>query len=109
MIQQGTHYVLPNEPCFNLSERDFMSPMGQVHRYRIYVVVRGDKLVPHYEDMGPASDRTKPPIRIPGGVIDPVSKRIYIEHTVNQLREIMDSVRARQAWDYSDMPSIFSR
>lgn len=90
MLEIGTNYILPDEPCFNLSELNLMSPTGW-RRYRIYVVMRNDKLTRYLEDMGASKDFKHDQIRIPGGVID--GKKIYIEHTVNELRGIADQMK----------------
>lgn len=90
MLEIGTNYILNDEPCFNLSELNLMSPMGW-RRYRIYMVMRDDKLAKYQEDMGDAKDFKHDQIRIPGGVID--GEKIYIEHTVNELREIADQLK----------------
>ena len=90
MLEIGTNYILDDEPCFGLREENFQSPTGW-RRYRIYLVVRNDKLAKYQEDMGAAKDFKHDQIRIPGGVID--GKKIYIEHTVNELRAIADQMK----------------
>jgi len=89
-MEIATNYILDNEPCFNLSELNLQSPLG-LRRFRIYMVVRNDKLAKYQEDMGDAKDFKHDQIRIPGGVID--GEKIYIEHTVNELREIADQLK----------------
>ena len=102
MIELGTSYILPNEPCFNLSELDLMSPMGEKRRYRVYIVVRNDRLARYQEDLGAAENFKTDQIRVAGGVVDAQTKRIFIEHTVNELREIIDTLRARDSFDILD-------
>jgi len=106
MIEIGTSYVLPDEPCFNLSELDLLSPTGERRRYRVYMVVRGDKLAKHQEDMGPAKSFKTDQVRVLGGFIDEDSKRIYIEHTVNELRGIVEQLRVRQWFDKRELVGL---
>ena len=89
-LEIGTNYILPDEPCFTLSELDEMTPTG-LRRVRNYFVIRGDKIAKYREDMGDAKDFKTDQRRILGGV--KIGEKIYIEHTVNELREIADQMK----------------
>lgn len=92
----GTSYVLPSEPAFNLSEVNLQSPGSRGwRRYQVITVVRNDQLADHKIDLGPAKDFKADQIRIPGGVVDEVSGKIYIEHTVQELQAIADKERLK--------------
>lgn len=91
----GTHYVTPDEPCFSLKEVNLRTPDSKgIHRYMIVTVVRNDKLAEHRRDLGPASAFTMEEFVVPGGMTDPINKRIYIEETVGRLMQIADELRA---------------
>ena len=66
------------------------------HRYQIITVVRNDELVEWHHDMGPATKfKGIDQFRIPGGVRDERTRRIYIEHTVGELQDIANQLRTR--------------
>ena len=88
MLWAGTTDIRPDEPAFSLSELNMQSPYGEMRRYRVICVVRGDKLAQHFEDLGPAKSFISPLFRIPGGVSD--GKRIEIVHSVAELVDIAE-------------------
>ncbi len=91
----GTTVLSPDEPCFNLSEINLQAPDSRGwRRYQVLLVVRGDRLAEFRSDLGPARRFTAQQFRIPGGVRDEVSGRIEILHTVGELRDIADRLRA---------------
>jgi len=103
MLEIGTDYVLDNEPCYNLSELNLMSPQSKLRRYRVYIVIRGDRMAKHMEDLGPAKMFHSDEFRIPGGVVNEVSKRIDIEHTVAELRDIADTLRESNGFNKREL------
>lgn len=53
-----TDYVLPDEACHGLLERDQMVPVGKglaLHRIQEVFVVRGDAIAAYQTDLGPSS------------------------------------------------------
>jgi hypothetical protein len=106
-LEIATDYVSLNEPCFNLAEMDKQSAGNKGwHRYRILVVVRGDRLVEHWEDMGETRLFKADQIRILGGTIN--NGRIQIEHTVGELMDIADKVRETVRWDKCELAGVNS-
>mgnify|MGYP001575673000 CR=1 FL=1 len=97
LLTLATPVISLDEPCFLLIEEHLQSPGAKgLHRYNIVTVVRNDELVEWHHDMGSAKKfRDVDQFRIPGGVQDPRTKRLYIEHTVGELREIADILRSR--------------
>ena len=89
----GTNYVVADEPCFAITEIDGMSPKGQMHRYRKIMVVRNGRIAEYVEDMGLAKKQKHNQCRIMGGCVDEHSGRIFIEHTVAELREIAETMK----------------
>jgi len=91
----GTHYILPDEPCYGLYELNFQSPGNKgFHRYQIILVIRGDRLAEYRQDMGLAKKYKGDQVRIPGGVKDETTGRITIVHTVAELQELAEYIRA---------------
>jgi len=72
---------------------------GELRRYQVYVVVRNDKLATYRKDMGATKNFKTDQIRILGGVIDEVTGKLYIEHTVGELRTIAGQLRAQRGFD----------
>ena len=92
----GVLQVSPDEPCFSLSEINLQSPGSRGwRRYQIIYVVRNDRLAEHRVDLGPARKFRASQFRIPGGVMSTVTGRGEILHTVAELQEIADHLRAR--------------
>ena len=56
-------------------------------------MVRSDRLATFKEDLGPAKDFTVDQFQIPAWVMDDITGRVEIFHTVGQLREIADTMR----------------
>lgn len=97
LLHLATPVISNDEPCFMLVEEHIQAPNASgFRRYQIITVVRNDELVEWHHDMGPAKKfKNIDMFRIPGGVRDEVTKRLYIEHTVGELREIADQLRSR--------------
>jgi len=92
-VYPATNYVRLDEPCLNLKEEDIVNPKGKRRRFRIFAVIRNDKIAEHWEDLGPSEKfRGQEQIRILGGGRDPDTGRIWIEHTVGELLEIAQEV-----------------
>ena len=90
----ATNMVRLDEPCFSLVEMNLQSPgSAGWHRYQILHVVRHDRLSEYRVDLGPAASIKANQFRVPGGVIDEVSGRIEILHTVGELMDIADYLR----------------
>lgn len=75
-LVQATTYVLGDEKALVLYEENKMSPMGSRRRYEVIWVVRDDKPAEYRTDMGAVTNVDL--VRIPS----------YMEHTVNELREM---------------------
>ena len=98
MLEPVTTYLLDNEPCFLLTEMN--APVkGTQHRFRYTYVMRSDRIAKHTQDLGLAKLYKHDQFRIPGGMIDPTTKRIWIEHTVSELRTIADSLQASKGFN----------
>ena len=98
----GTDFVLNNEPCVNLSERDLMGPEGQWHRYEILLIIRNWMPYEYRRDMGLALKwKGIDPIRVMGGVLDGDILEAY--ETVDSMREIALEMRARPAFSLSEI------
>ena len=97
LLTLATPVISPDEPAFLLVEEYLQSPGSKgFHRYQIVTVVRNDELVEWRHDMGPARRfKNIDQFRIPGGVRDDRTRRIYIEHTVGELQEIANMLRSR--------------
>ena len=89
-----TDRVFPDDPAYGLYELNYPAQgTGSWHRYQIIQVMRGDRVVEHRTDLGPAKKYSAiPQIRIPGGVVLD-SGRFEVVHTVGELREIADQMR----------------
>lgn len=97
LLHLATPVISNDEPCFMLVEEHIQAPNASgFRRYQIITVVRNDELVEWHHDMGPAKKfKNIDMFRIPGGVRDPETQRLYIEHTVGELRDIADTLRSR--------------
>lgn len=80
----GTTFVLGDEKAFSLCEFNLLSPTGLRRRYEIIKVMRDDKMSEYRRDMGKVTKLDQ--IRIPS----------YLEHTVNELREMANQLREKQ-------------
>lgn len=102
MLKRGTHFVINDEPCFGLSEINQMAPDNSAwHRYQLIEVVRDDRIATYRKDMGLAKDFTADQFTIPGGAID--KGKIYIEHTVGELKDIAFQLRERPSFDKKEL------
>ena len=91
----GTTVVRMDEPCLQLSEVNLQSPDSRGwRRYQILYVMRGDRPSEFRLDLGPASEYRACQFRVPGGALDEASGRYHVEHTVGELRDIADHLRA---------------
>lgn len=87
--------VSDDEPCLELREVVRMAPGNKGwRRAQIITVVLNDRPAEYAQDLGPRWRFNAQEFRIPGGVVDERTKRIEIEHTVGELREIAQKLRA---------------
>lgn len=90
----GTLHVRMDEPCFSLKEHNLQSPGSRGwRRYQIIKVVRDDKVTEFRRDLGAARRFKAKQIQIPGGIVDQVTGRGLILHTVGELMDMADSWR----------------
>jgi len=68
-------------------------------------VIRGDRIAKYIEDMG-VSKGQGDGCRILGGVIDPDTQRIFIEHTVGELRAIASKLKERPLFDKRELAGV---
>jgi len=107
-VDEITRLVSDDEMCFSLREINKPSGKKGMHRFQELQVVRYDKLVTAYVDLGPSYMFTADPIFIPGGQV--VNGRGEAWHTVAELREIAEEFRGRPVFRYfepSDLQSAF--
>jgi len=110
-VDEITRLVSDDEMCFSLREiNNTTDKKGyyRMHRFQELRVVRQDRLVTAYVDLGPSYMFTADPIFIPGGQV--VNGRGEAWHTVAELREIAEEFRGRPAHRYfelSDLQSAF--
>jgi hypothetical protein len=94
LIETATIAVSLDEPAFELKELNLQGPPAKGwRRYQLIRVVRSDRLATFKEDLGPAKDFTVDQFQIPAWVMDDITGRVEIFHTVGQLREIADTMR----------------
>jgi len=86
-----------DELAYSLSELTQPSPLGAPRRFQIILVVRNDVLTEYRIDLGPSSNFTTPEFRIPGGVIDEITGRGEMLHTVGELKDIATEMREHKA------------
>ena len=86
-----------DELAYSLSELIQPSPLGAPRRFQIILVVRNDVLTEYRTDLGPSSNFTTPEFRIPGGVIDEITGRGEMLHTVGELKDIAIEMREHKA------------
>ena len=104
MLEIATSYVLNDEPALGLSEVNLVSPeTHQWHRYQIIRVVRDDKVAEYREDMGPSKNFTDCQRLIPGGAIDPSTKKMYIEETVGSLRTYSQQMKDKPTINVAEL------
>uniref|UniRef100_A0A6M3LKK0 Uncharacterized protein n=1 Tax=viral metagenome TaxID=1070528 RepID=A0A6M3LKK0_9ZZZZ len=105
-IVKGTTYVNDDEYAFNLAEVNLVAPNKEGgtgwHRFQIIALYRESHLCEYREDLGKSVDFKADQFRIMGGVVD--GKKVYQEHTVNELREMADDMRwNKQAIDVKEL------
>tara|TARA_Y100000310_G_scaffold255430_1_gene262878 strand:+ start:4466 stop:4936 length:471 start_codon:yes stop_codon:yes gene_type:complete len=89
-----TKSVLEDEPCYLLAELSLLNASNMArHRYQVLKVVRADRLVTAYIDLGPASGCKSDEFTIPGGYVDE-NGRGHVFSTVGELRETANEMRA---------------
>jgi hypothetical protein len=92
-------WISPDEPCFTLAEVNLQSPGSRGwRRYQVVYVVRNDRLAEHQIDLGPAKKFKADQFRIPGGVQDKKTGHVEIVHTVGELQDMADYMRAQTPW-----------
>lgn len=102
----GATDIKPDEPCLGLYEMNFKTPNQKArHRYQIIIVIRdGDKPAEYRIDLGNVKKfKGVDQIRIPGGIVDEITGKIYIEETVGRLQDIANKVRGVPAFDKMDL------
>lgn len=103
--------VTEDEPCYLLAEVNLLNASNMArHRYQVLKVVRTDRLVTAYVDLGLASLYGADQITIPGGYVDEATGRGYVFSTVGELREIAERLRSdpvRREIEPSDLPGIW--
>ena len=95
MLIQGTTYILGDEKALGLYEMNEIAPNGWC-RYQIIHVVRDGKVSEYRQNLGKAKRFKANQIRIPS----------YMEHTVNELREMADEMRAEKPIDLLDLIGV---
>jgi len=95
-----THYNV-DEPCMGLYEMNLSVPGKGIHRFQILNVIRGDKVAECRIDLGPKTKADQ--FRIPGGVVDNVTGKGEILHTVGELQDIADHLRSRDCCDKREL------
>ncbi len=106
-IRFGTNYVLEDEPCLGLAEKDIQSPNYKgFHRYRIVEVMRNGTPTQYRKDLGQSSNfKGVDSIAILGGWQD--GNELHIEHTVGELIEIAEALRAKkQPFDKKELTGL---
>ena len=80
-----------DEPCLRLTEVDLVKN-GKRRRYRVFFVVRGEHIAEHLMDLGPSENfKDVDQAQVIGGVT--VNGKLYIEHTVGELVDIIHALR----------------
>jgi hypothetical protein len=99
-IQSATLTISPDEPAFNLREVALPAPdfKGR-HRYQVVTVVRGDRLVEWWNDLGDAKAFKARQFRIVAGVVDEQTGRGVSFHSVGEVLAMADQERALEGMD----------
>ena len=87
-MRLGTAYVLPDEPCYYLEEKNHHG-----HRIQRVTVVRNDKLADWTKDLGESKSFMAPEVQFIGGFQD--GGKLFIEETVGTLQGMADDFRNR--------------
>lgn len=93
---QGTTYILGDEKAMGLYEMNEIQPGMKWCRYQIIHVNRDGRIAEYRENLGLAKKFTADQIRIPS----------YMEHTVNELREMADEMRAEKPIDLLELVGV---
>jgi len=101
----GAAGITDDEPCLGLYELNFKTPDQRArHRYQIIMVIRDDKPAEYRIDLGDAKKfKNVDQFRIPGGITDYTTGKIYIEETVGRLKAIADQLRKAPCFDKMDL------
>ena len=101
----GAAGITDDEKCLGLYEMNFKTPdQSARHRYQIIMVIRDDKPAEYRIDLGDAKKfKNVDQFRIPGGVTDYTTGKIYIEETVGRLKTIADQLRKAPCFDKMDL------
>uniref|UniRef100_A0A6M3IG72 Uncharacterized protein n=1 Tax=viral metagenome TaxID=1070528 RepID=A0A6M3IG72_9ZZZZ len=92
-----TNYILSDEKAMGLYEINEIIPNGEVwNRYQIIHVIRGDRIALYRKNLGLAKNFKALQIRIPS----------YMEHTVNELREMADQMRNEKDIDLRELVQL---
>lgn len=84
-----------DEPCLQLEEMNKPGPPGKGwRRYQRVIVVRNDRPAEYEVDLGAREDFDHEEINVQGAVQDAVTGKVEILHTVAELKEIADFLRA---------------
>mgnify|MGYP001578815119 CR=1 FL=1 len=103
-LHYGTHYIMEDEPALLLVEMNLLSPdCRERRRYQIIQVIRNDKPTEYREDLGLTENFQADQMRILGGVIDSFTGKIWIEHTVGELKEIADKLRGNSPFNKQEL------
>lgn len=101
----GTDFVLEDEPCFALFERNIMPPDSRgVRRYEILHIIRNWTPYEYRRDMGLAADWEAKGIqefRILGGILEDNILEAY--ETVGSMREQAHKIRGAPAMDIVEL------
>jgi len=106
-LVKGTDYVRGGEYAINLSEENRIAPRENEkgtdwYRFEIILLYRNNHLYEYNRRLGLAKDFKADQFRIMGGVVD--GKKVYQEHTINELREMADDMRwNKQAVDVKEL------
>lgn len=88
-------WVSEDEPCYLLAELNLLNASNMArHRYQVIKVVRQDRLMTAYVDLGPATAFIADELVIPGGYVGE-NGRGYVFSTLGELREIAEKMRAQ--------------
>ena len=94
LIETTTTAIHTDEVCLNLVEMNLTRPgKPGLDRYMIVTVLRQEKPVDFWIDLGPASQFTRPQVRIPTGGQDPTTGKWWSEHNVGQAVEMANYIR----------------
>ena len=109
-VESTTITVQEDEPCFFLGEFEAQSPdFKGTRRYQMLKVVRKDRLVTAYIDLGPAKSFKADCFTMAGGVVDE-NGRGEAFHTVKELQDGALELRnrkPRREWEPLDLQTAW--